>query len=353
MRMSGEILMAGSIPLKSAEEVFRACGQYVGPYVFCLPDGEFGPRAAWIGYLSDHVFHGNRNIETVQKLDSSRPTSIGNSSNRWMFRVKRGVQAVHLKTGYAEIALESYATFTRLRDAGEIPTSVRFQVCFPGTGSAIIAYFQDPTDWPVMFTAYEDAIRSDIEEILAHVPADDLVIQLDICNEVRDILDAYPWSPPRETKFDETITGVSQLSSFVPDAVLLGLHWCYGTLGGWPMTRPENLELCKQLTNAAVSAIERRVDFVHMPVLRLADDSYFEALRDLDCEDTKVFLGLIHHTDGVEGFRERLTIAERHLQGDFGVSSVCGYGRLSEEETHTALEVHQAVGDMLRAERSV
>jgi hypothetical protein len=349
--MTGEILLVGSIPLDSAEEVLRTCGEYVGPYVSCLPDGEFGPRMLWIGYLARDVYDRHPDVETVQRLPKSLAWSAPDKSTKWRFRLKPGLDRTRFDTGYGEIAVRSYATFAKLRQEGAIPYNVRFQVCLPSTGSAFITYFEDPADWAVMTAAYENAFRRDIERIIELVPADDLAIQIDICPELRDILGALPWSPPRDSKFDETVDAVARLSALVPDDVVLGLHWCYGTLGGWPMMRIENLDLCTRLTNAAVARIGRQVDYVHMPVLRHVGDEYFAALRNLKIGDTKIYLGLIHHSDGMDGFRERVAMARCHVRSDFGLASVCGYGRLSREDTRTAFEIHRAAGAELRAER--
>ena len=349
-RMSGEILMVGSISLPSADEVFRTSAKYVGPYVSCLPDGEGGARALWIGYLARDVYDGHPDIETLQRLPESRAWSAPEPSNKWRFRVKPGVKQPRLKTGYADFALESYASFKSLRAQGVIAKHVRFQVCLPSSGSAFITYFENPSDWPAMTAAYEDAFRRDIEQLLTAIPADDLVIQIDICPELRDILHALPWSPRREGKFEEVIGAVSRLAAFVPDKTLLGLHWCYGTLGGWPMVRIENLDLCTRLTNASVRNLRRQVDYVHMPVLRHVGDDYFAPLRELAIGgDTRLYLGLLHHTDGLEGFRERMAIARRHVQADFGVASVCGYGRLSADDTRRAFEIHRDAGAALKA----
>ena len=66
-----------------------------------------------------------------------------------------------------------------LRDEGVVPEGVRFQVTFPGTGSAISYFFREE-DWPAAHAAYHDAIRRDIELICEHVPLEDLQIQFDI-----------------------------------------------------------------------------------------------------------------------------------------------------------------------------
>lgn len=348
-RMSGPLLMVGSIPLATAEDVFRACAKYVGRYVSCLPDGEFGPRALWIGYLAKHVYDGHPDIETVQRLPPEREWSAPAPSSKWRFRIKPGAGTPRFDTGYADVALGSYETFRRLRDAGTIPPGVRFQVCFPSSGSALVTYFEDTADWPAMTAAYEDAYRRDLARILERVPARDLAIQLDFCTEIRDILDAFPWSPHRPGKFENWIDALARQADMVPDEALLGLHWCYGTLGGWPMIKLDDLALCTRMTNAAVDRIGRGVDYVHMPVLRHAGDAYFAPLGGLAPDGAKVYLGLLHHSDDVAANMARIATARKHLAGDFGVASVCGYGRLSDDDTRKAFELHAAVGKALEA----
>src|SRR5207237_8585245 len=40
--------LVGSVPLASADEVFRAVGAALGDHVRRIPDGETGPRSDWI-----------------------------------------------------------------------------------------------------------------------------------------------------------------------------------------------------------------------------------------------------------------------------------------------------------------
>jgi hypothetical protein len=80
-----------------------------------------------------------------------------------------------------------------------------------------------------------------------------------------------------------------------------------------------------------------------MPVIRqpasASPTSFFAPLDDLDVGDTKVFLGIVHHTDGIEDFRRRRDLARKHLR-DFGIASVCGYGRVEPELLPEILRVH-------------
>jgi hypothetical protein len=346
-RVQSDLLLVGSIPLTSAAEVFETSYRYLGPYLASLPDGETGPRTIWIGYLARDVYDGHPDISTVQKLDVNKPTSFNDTSNRWIFRLKDLKSVPCLETGYARFAVDSYAQLARLQMAGKVSKEVRFQVCFPSAASAYASYFDDPNDWLRMGAAYEDAFRRDIKQILETVSADDLAVQIDVCVEFRDIKGGLVGSPPRPNKLEETAQAVARLASHVPAEVVLGIHWCYGTLGGWPIVRIEDLDLCTRLSNATVSGVSRPVDYIHMPVLRQATDAYFAPLKDLDIGTARIYLGIIHHTDGMEGFRRRFNIAKRHLR-EFGVASVCGYGRLGADETRLAFELHREAGKFLR-----
>ena len=347
-RVRSDLLLVGSIPLNSAAEVFETSHRYLGPYLASLPDGETGPRTIWIGYLARDVYDGHPDIRTVQKLDVTKPTSFKDTSNRWIFRLKNSTSVPRFETGYARFALEFYAQLVRLRVVGKVSEKVRFQVCFPSAASAYASYFDDPNDWPRMAAAYEDAFRRDIAQILETVPADDLAVQIDVCVEFRDIKGGLVGSPPRPNKLEETAQAVARLASHVPAEVVLGVHWCYGTLGGWPMVRIDDLDLCTRLSNATVSDASRPVDYIHMPALRQGGDGYFAPLKNLDTGALRIYLGIIHHTDGMEGFRRRFDVAKRHLR-DFGVASVCGYGRLGADDTRAAFELHREAGKFLRA----
>lgn len=104
--------------------------------------------------------------------------------------------------------------------------------------------------------------------------------------------------------------------------------------------------LCVRMSNEAASRTGRRLDYVHMPVVRHPTPEFFAPLADLDIGDTSVFLGMVHHTDGLDDFRNRLDLARRHLP-DFGVAGVCGYGRVDPSELDHVLAVHAECATLL------
>lgn len=356
-RIDRNLMLLGSFPLETVEEVFRTCAQAIGDDVFCLPDGEVGDRLWWTNFQCHRVFNGHPDFETVR-----RPDPINGVENwkprgyvdQWQFRVRPGLTKVAFgdpgwRLGYARDAVNSYFVFKTLRDQGVIPRHVRFQVCIPLTGSIVEHYFRNPDDYPIVKPAYEAALRSEIAKMCATIPIDDLVIQWDACSEILDLEGFYDWTPKGD-KFERLTSAIPRLSAHIPEQVLLGYHFCYGTLGGWPIIPLKSLDWCVRLANAAVENSGRRVDFVHVPVAPdRFDDAFYAPLGNLRLGDTKLFLGLVHHTDGAaDALRKRVDAAGKYISG-FGVASVCGYGRRPQSELPSILEAHRRAAEMMRS----
>jgi hypothetical protein len=68
------------------------------------------------------------------------------------------------------------------------------------------------------------------------------------------------------------------------------------------------------------------VDYIHMPVLDGADDSYFAPLKSFKAPATKIYLGVIHHMDDRAEFTRMVSAAARSI-ADFGIAAPCGFGR--------------------------
>lgn len=46
-KAAGEMLLVGSMPFDTVEDVFRECGSILGDCLASLPDGEVGDRRNW------------------------------------------------------------------------------------------------------------------------------------------------------------------------------------------------------------------------------------------------------------------------------------------------------------------
>jgi hypothetical protein len=349
-----DVLLVGSLPYEDVEQTFRAAAAGLRGHVGWLPDGEVGERKNWVGMLPVLVFTSHPDLEETlapptEELeqpdrDAERPP-VEDLEGIWSFRVRPGRKIRFDDLKYGRFATDSYAVFGRLRDEGVIPQDVRFQMCLPAPHSAIDGFFDDNGQWPELYQAYLEGIRREIETALAAIPAADLVIQWDVAWEFVDMAMGEKnffkfWPKLRaEEKFQRHAEQLDGLWQGIPDETLLGFHWCYGTWGGWPMAAMQDLELCVRMSNEAKRRTGRRLDYVHMPVVRHPDEAFFAPLDDLDIGDTKVFLGIVHHTDGIEDFRRRRDLARGHL-ASFGIGSVCGYGRVEPELLPEILRVH-------------
>ena len=50
--MGRDLLLVGSVPLDTVEEVMRTFGAPLGRYLSAMPDGEVGERRSWVNRFS-------------------------------------------------------------------------------------------------------------------------------------------------------------------------------------------------------------------------------------------------------------------------------------------------------------
>jgi hypothetical protein len=55
---------------------------------------------------------------------------------------------------------------------------------------------------------------------------------------------------------------------------------------------------------------------------------------------TRLYLGLVHYTDGVEGTRKRIEVASS-MYADFGIATECGMGRRVGQDIPALLRIHR------------
>ena len=61
-RVNSELLLVGSLPADSPDSALRSAAGFFGDLVFALPDGETGPRAAWVGYERERLVRPNPGV---------------------------------------------------------------------------------------------------------------------------------------------------------------------------------------------------------------------------------------------------------------------------------------------------
>jgi hypothetical protein len=326
--LKNELLLVGSLPADSTEAAFRAGAELFGDLVFALPDGETGPRAAWVGYERERLVRPNRDVETV--VESESPTGIPRHAYETpVFKVRKGVSELRWDAWpRIDDAIESYRVFRGLRDQGAIPDDLRFQVGLPFPSSALNGFKAAfASDYSIASRAFEDLVARELDRLLGEIPAADLAIQWDVCYEVLDIEGVIAWTS--DGAWERFAEPVQRLTRLLPEDVLVGYHLCYGTFPDWPMFEARDMGTLVRMANYAVANSGRQVDWLHMAgprYLRSEDTSFFAPLADLDIGETRPFLGIVLPIDGIPGLRRRHATASRFLP-DFGVAMYCGFGR--------------------------
>src|SRR6201986_81939 len=158
-RVTSELLLVGSLPADSTDTAFRAGAELFGDMVFALPDGETGPRAAWVGYERETLARPNPEVIVVSETESP--------------------------TGRPRHAYETPVFGIR---EGVIRTGLRFQVGLPFPASALNAFKADfANDYPRAERGFEKLVERELERLLSEIPAEDLAIQWDCAYETQDI----------------------------------------------------------------------------------------------------------------------------------------------------------------------
>src|SRR5262249_31218471 len=264
-RLTGNILLVGSVPLDSAEEVFKTCAACLGSHLKMFPDGEVGARKSWIQCQAIFVFDRHPSIECTKRPRSADGLSREYDDN-WTFRLKPGVEKLDFDNlHYAEWAAQSYEKFCQLRRQNGIPTDARFQVSLPTPLGGCAAFFDQPRDREIVYHAYETAMLREVNSICRQIPHDDLALQWDVCVEILEIAAGLPQLLPGDP-WTRAGTQFGRIAAAVASSAMLGFHFCYGDLAHHHLVEPADLSVSVRLANLAISSAKHSVDWVHMPV---------------------------------------------------------------------------------------
>ena len=336
--------MIGSLPLPDAETSFRTIGDALGPHMLCLPDGETGRRRRWISFIADQLkSHPDLEID---------PTVPPFAFTQWdgkvvytvdRLRVREGIDPATLTfaTGYAEDAIRNYGIFARLQADGAIPASVKYQICM-APPLAIAFNFMSPNAYDDFVPAYAAHLRDEFGRISEALPHDRIVYQWDVCIEVLMWEGYYGLEGDHRERILDSLGDVGDM---VPGDIDLGYHLCYGSPQDEHLVQPRDLEVCVEIANGISDAVDRPVQYIHMPVPRdRSDTAYFEPLaRFAPKEGMALYLGLVHEGDP-EGNARKLAEA-RKFAAVSGIASECGLGRSDPDSLADILEQHRLLAE--------
>ncbi|MCJ1449378.1 MAG: hypothetical protein MMC23_009898 [Stictis urceolatum] len=333
------VLLVGSVPLGSADEVFGTSIRILGSHLQRIPDGETGRRGNFIAWQ-----HGVFPIDIIKSQWGGKPTPESLSREYTLSDLN--------PTGYDDEAIASYATFCRLRNAGTVPHGVKFQVCLPSPLSVVKGFVEGDDLCKRIEPLYRERLLQALRKIQDNIPFWDLCIQFDLPHEIaalesdRGRLEDPNWAPYFAPIKDGVLERVRYLVSAVDEGVELGFHLCYGDLGHVHFIQPMDSALLVEFANSIVKEFSsiHPIKYIHMPVPKdRIDTAYYRPFIDLDIKRTQLYLGLVHPHDE-HGTETRIALAQKALKANFGVSTECGMGRMSVEELKSVFSIAASLG---------
>jgi hypothetical protein len=333
--------LIGSVSLNDAETVFATVSEILGSSCQQLPDGETGERGNWIRWQRA-TFASHPDFE--EAVTTSSLPGFKDGIARTLFKLRKDADPTEMEIGglgYAREAIASYKVFAPFIDKGAIAPDARFKVALP-TPVALVCGFVMESDRAKVERVIEQSLIAEIDLIQRSIPLDRLSIQWDVCHEVIGAEGGV------RLPYADAISGsaerVGRLCGKIDPSVGLGIHLCYGDPGHKHIVEPKDLAISVAFANGICQASPRGIDFIHMPVLRArVDESYFAPLAKLRLpSSTRLVLGLVHFTDGVEGSRKRIVAAERHVK-EFDIAAECGFGRRDPATIRELLRIHKAL----------
>jgi hypothetical protein len=345
--------LVGSISLPDAETTFRTVSKHLGGHLMRMPDGEVGDRYYWIQFQKDY-FDRMSGISRVGETPfyirdrfDARPLRLDVPADELVFP----------SLGYADAAIESYATFARLKSEGVIPAAVRFQVSLP-TPAGVVGSFFVESSRAAMEPVYERALFGELARIVHEIPHDELAVQWDTALEfgmldeavIRGFRITTWFGEDRETILAGVVERAARQADAVPADVQVGYHLCYGDVEEQHFTEPTDAGRLAAVLTGLFATVSRGITWVHLPVpIDRDDEDYFAPLAAVAWPaGTEIYLGLIHHEDGIDGALRRASTAATFVPA-FGIATECGFGRGPVERTVPLLDLHRQVADAMNS----
>ena len=246
-------------------------------------------------------------------------------------------------TGTGEIRLlridgSSGRGFDCVRAKAPAPSGWATSVAIPSPFNLINFHFA-PDQRAAVEPAYETALLAEVDRIVGAIPHAELAIQWDCAHDMQ----AYDGA--RDAWFSDKQTGIEtrliRIGDHVPTDVELGYHFCYGSFGGKHFVEPKDMAAMVGLANAISTGLRRPINWFHMPVpVERSDNTYFAPLSALRLQpNCRLYLGLIHDTDGLAGALARISTAQHYIT-DFGIATECGFGRRDPATVQSLLDLH-------------
>ena len=166
------------------------------------------------------------------KFEYNRPVASGEFTEE---QIEAGVQKLKnagpLETGYDKVAIESYATFKRLKEEDVVPSATRFQVSIATPPNTLTPFVQRPFQAKVE-PLYQDALYRNMRTLQDSIPHKELAIQIDLAVDTAfwEANMFVPWfgDGDQEKVKGYIVDYILRMIGQVEQDVEVGLHNCYG-----------------------------------------------------------------------------------------------------------------------------
>ncbi|KAK0842731.1 hypothetical protein LTR87_016794 [Friedmanniomyces endolithicus] len=346
--------MVGSVPLPDTETVLRQCLASQPDRLKRIPDGETGFRGMFTTWQM-LLFQASPDLCT--KFVHNAPVESGEFTDEQVDAgIKTLKEAGPLETGYDTHAIESYATFKKLKEEGVIPSAVRFQVSLATPPNVLTPFVQFPFQHKVE-PLYQDALYRSMRKLQDSIPHKELAIQIDMAVDTA-FAEGFlfkPWfgegniEKIKEYIVDYTVRMIGQVEKDVE----VGLHNCYaGDMEHRHWLEPTSLAIIAERGLAIFAKSPHPINFFHCPVPKSALENleaYLEPLKklipDFEKHGTDLYLGVVHYGDRA-ATEKMIEVAKRVLGGfPFGVATECGMGRTPAGELEGLLKMSAEVSE--------
>lgn len=324
--------LVGGLAAPDARTAMTQAATVLGRHLHRITDGETGARAQWIWWQIDQLLE----IPGIRMGEPRTNPETGNPDYSAFpgLVVEPDVLINPGQLGYLDVAVESYAVFKELREAGIVASGVRFQVSVPTPYGVVVSWSEGDSQrnlWPV----YRAALFAEVEAIQQAIPAEDLAIQFDVAVEI-GVLEGALVSNPELAGIDVIAAELIECVRTVHEPAQVGLHLCYGDYKHRHFKVPTDLGLAVTLANRVTSV--EHLDFIHMPVDREAgmSASYFTPLTLLE-STAELALGLIDYEDDSDRI-DTLVAAADTVERAYSVATECGMARLGERGESVTLD---------------
>ena len=244
----------------------------------------------------------------------------------------------------------------RFETTASSPPGVRFQIGLPFPSSALNALKVDfAADYAAAEPALEDLVRRELERLTSEIPPAELAIQWDVCYEVQDIEGVVAWMGGGDAAWERFTGPVGRLARLVPDEVLMGYHFCYGTFPEWPMYEARDMGLMVRMANHAVAG-SGRAGRLGAPRRAPLPAQRGQALLRAACRSAtsptraSTWASSSRWT-AFPALKRRYETASKYLD-EFGVAMYCGFGRQPGEDGRETMRQHRETALAVRELRS-